>query len=150
MWNDSLGQTGHSEPSRLFAVGWGVSPVAVDAGGTPRARAGRSGRGGRGRRGRGKGGRRGTRGYRRGRGYGYDEEDESESDGGGYVEADAPPTAQGVSKIVVEQIYGWRWPLSEKEKELERSATLVPRDPLFSVHIWLLYKKFEKPANCKA
>ena len=99
--------------------------MPVEAGGTPRARGGRSGRGSRGRRGRGKGGRRGTRGYRRGRGYGYDDDEESESDGnGGYGEAEAPSTAQGVSKIVVEQIYGWRWPLSDKEKELDRCATV--------------------------
>ncbi|KAK9823247.1 hypothetical protein WJX72_001331 [[Myrmecia] bisecta] len=97
--------------------GWGV-PVQQDVAVTPRARG--RGRGGRGRRGRGRGGRRGRGrrgGYGRG-GLGYDDEgSDSELVGEGEAALGGAP----LTKIVVESIYGWRWPLSEKEKARERN-----------------------------
>ena len=121
-WSAARRVTNRNGAGVTASAGWGV-PAAPEVAGTPRARGGR-GRGGRGRRGRGKGGRRGGRGYRRGRGYSYDEDlEESDSDFGGYAEPELPAPATNVSKIVVEQIYGWRWPLSEQEKAVER---LVP------------------------
>lgn len=113
-----------SEALSGVSPGWGVPTVPAEIAGTPRSQGGRGGRGSRGRRGRGKGGRRGLRGYRRGRGYGYDDEDDSESDGGGYVEPEVAAPVSGVSKIVVEQIYGWRWPLSQKNRKMERCGAV--------------------------
>ena len=132
-WSATGLVTNRSKTGVTASAGWGV-PAAPEVVGTPRARGGR-GRGGRGRRGRGKGGRRGGRGYRRGRGYSYDEDlEESDSDFG-YAEPELPAPTTNASKIVVEQIYGWRWPLSEQEKAVER---LVPPLALATSVLWKL------------
>lgn len=77
-------------------------------------------------RGRGRGGRRGRgrgRGARRGRGRRSYMDDNSESDAD--EPEPLPPAEHGapvsaIPKILVENIFGWRWPLSEQEKEQER------------------------------
>ena len=52
-----------------------------------------------------------------------DDLEDSDSDGNGAaveIAADPAATPASVSKIVVEQIWAWRWPLSNAEKAAEK------------------------------
>ncbi len=117
-----------------WRAGWG--PLHEPEAEAARARGGR-GRGLRGRRGRGRGARRGGgRGGRRGwRGDDDASDSDSEAAAAGDSGAGEGAPEPGPARIVVDALFGWRWPLSEAEKAQERcgpSSLALPEPyPIF-------------------